>query len=348
MNKKLLAVAVGAAMIAGATAATAGEAALYGKIHLSIDSLDNGASTAGIVTGDQDDSGIFVSSNSSRLGIKGSEDLGNGLSAIYKYEMSTDYSTSDDVNGNRNAYLGLKGGFGTVLAGRHDTPFKTVGRKNDLFGDTIADARNLTNDGGNDARADNVLVYMNTFGAVDFALAYVPDDGFKDAGGNSFSLGFKQGPLSLAAAMQTMNKTAPGDKDASATRITAGYSMGDIAISALYQQETDMGGTADADGDTMGLGVAFKSGANKFKLQYTNRSNDVASGAPKDDGTMIALGVDHKMSKMTSVYAVYATMDNDKGAAFGLGGSGHDKGSLPAKVAGEDWTGLSVGMVHKF
>jgi predicted porin len=359
MNKKLLAVAIGAAMIAGATAATAGEAELYGKIHVSVDSMDNGASGT-VASGATDNSGIYVSSNSSRLGIKGSEDLGNGLSAVYQYEMSTDYSNKT-LAGDRNAYLGLKGGFGTVMAGRIDTPFKTVGRKNDLFGDTVADTRNLTNDKGNDARVTDVLVYTNTFGAVNVALAYVPEDGTKDSGATSFSLGFKQGPLSLAAAMQTINKgtwiaannaatppVAPGpDKDSSAMLITAAYAMGDITVNAMYEQETDGKGFDTKDGDTMGLGATFKSGANKFKLQYTTRSNDVNSGANKDDGTLLALGVDHSLSKMTSVYAIYATMSNDPGADFGLGGSGHD-GDKPKAATGKDYSAISVGLVHSF
>ena len=359
MNKNLLAIAVAAAMVAGSTAAMA-EATVYGKIHVSVDSLDNGASTAGVTTGNSEDSGLFVSSNSSRLGIKGSADLDGGLKAIYKYEMSTDYVMHDGaaVNGNRNAYVGLKGGFGTVLAGRHDTPFKTIGRKNDLFGDTIADARNLTNDGKMDARVGNVLVYANKFGPVDFALAYVPDNGTKDLTANSFSLGFKQGPLKLALAMQTVSDgaliatgiNAGATEDATATSITAAYKMGDMGFRARFQQEADMKGAKGKDGEVMGVGATFKSGMNKFKLQYTTRSNDVASGAAKDDGTMIALGVDHKMSKKTTVYAVYAQMDNDKGGNFALGGSGHDKNGRPqtTMAGGDDPSGFSIGMIHKF
>jgi len=354
MNKKLLAIAIGTAMVAGSAAVMA-DATVYGKIHVSVDSLDNGASTAGIVTGSNDDSGLFVSSNSSRLGVKGDADLDGGLKAVYQYEMSTDYVINGGtaVNGDRNAYVGLKGGFGTVLAGRHDTPFKTVGRKNDLFGDTIADTRNLTNDGKNDARLGNGLVYKNKFGAVDFALQYLPDNGVKDGSANSFSLGFKQGPLSLAAAMSTVGKGflgGPGTKDATATRVTAGYKMGDMGFRAMWQTEADMGGVDGKDGDTMGVGAYFKSGMNKFKLQYTTRSNDVASGAAKDDATMIALGVDHKMSKDTTVYAVYAQMDNDDGANYLLGGSGHDKNGRPqtAIAAGDDPSGFSIGMIHKF
>jgi len=345
MNKKLLAIAVGAAMVAGSAAAMA-DATVYGKVHVSVDSLDNGASGS-VATGSADNSGLYLSSNSSRLGIKGSEDLGDGLSAIYKYELTTSYtSASDNISGNRNAYLGLKGGFGTVLAGRHDTPYKTVGRKSDMFGDTIADARNLTNDGGQDARVDNVLVYANSFGAVDLALAYVLDDGVKDAGANGLSLGFKQGPLKLAAALQNVNKAAPAAKDSSAYRITAGYMMGAATINANYESETDAGGVAGNDSTGWGLGAAFKAGMNTFKATYQTRDNDLGT---KDTGTLMALGVDHKLGKNTKVYAIYASMSNDSGANFRLGGSGHDKNSRPGgAAAGEDGSGFSLGMITKF
>lgn len=339
MNKNLLAIAVATAMVAGSAAVMA-DATVYGKIHVSVDSMDNGTSG-----GDATDSSIYVSSNSSRLGIKGSEDLGDGLSAIYQYEMTTEYS-DESLRGNRNAYLGLKGGFGTVMAGRIDSPFKTVGRKNDLFGDTIADTRNLTNDGGQDARVSNVLVYANKFGPVDLAVAYLPEDGVVDGGATSISLGFSQGPLKLAAATQTLSKgTVGGANDASATRITAGYDVGAATITALYQQDSDMGGVSGNDGDTMGLGAKFKSGMNTFKLAYTTRENDLLTD---DTGTLIALGVDHKLGKMTSVYAVYASMSNDSANAnFGLGGSGHDS-DKPSASAGDDYTGFSLGMIHKF
>lgn len=329
MNKKLLAIAVGAAMVAG-SAATMAAPTVYGKIDVSIDNLDNGS--------DDDTDGVHVSSNSSRLGVKGSEDVGGGLSVIYKYEMSTDYSNKA-LAGSRNAYLGLKGGFGTVLAGRHDSPYKSIGRKADLFGESIGDFRSLTNVGGHDARLTDAILYKNSFGAVGIALMFVPEDGTKDSGATSYSISFKQGPLRLAAAGQTLENAVQDEKS---MRVNGSYSMGAMKFNAMYQEDKDIGGNADADGDIMGLGAAFKSGANTFKLQYAVLDGD----GDDEEATLIALGVDHKLSKSTKAYAVYATMDNDVNIARKLGG-GHD-GDVPGGVADETYTGISVGMVHKF
>jgi predicted porin len=348
MNKKLLAIAVGAAMVAGSTAAMA-EASLYGKIHVSIDSLNNGVSGT-VADNTQNNSGIWFSSNSSRLGIKGKEDLGNGLNAIYKYEMATEY-TFQSLAGKRNAYLGLNGGFGSIIMGRHDTPFKTLGRKVDNFGDTIGDSRNLTNDFGNDARLDNMLMYMGKFGAVGVNAQYVPEDGTKGEGALGLSVTFDQGPMGVAVAMSNMknpDSAAPiNDEDTTGTRVTGYYKFGPAKIALDWQQEAGAGGVKDADGDTLGVHASFKSGMQTYKASYVQRSNDVASG-PKNDGTLIAIGADHNFSKTTKVYAVYAQMTNDDGADYGLGQPGHDKSNLPPVATGETYSGLSIGMITSF
>jgi predicted porin len=345
MNKKLLAIAVGAAMVAGSTVAMA-EASLYGKIHVSIDSLNNGVSGT-VADGAANNSGLWFSSNSSRLGIKGKEDLGNGLNAIYKYEMATEY-TFVDLGGKRNAYLGLNGGFGSIIMGRHDTPFKTVGRKVDNFGDTIGDSRNLTNDFGNDARLDNMLMYMGKFGAVGVNAQFVPEDGTKGEGATGLSVTFDQGPMGVAVALSNMkNPGATNNDDTTGTRVTGYYKFGPAKIALDWQQEAAAGGVKDADGDTMGVHASFKAGMQTYKASYVQRSNDVASG-PKDDGTLIAIGAEHNFSKTTKVYAVYAQMSNDDAANFGLGGSGHDKNSRPAAATGENYSGLSLGMITSF
>lgn len=366
MNKKLLAMAVGAALVAGATAATAGdEPTFYAKIHVSVDSLDNGG------TGDAAD-GLFVSSNSSRFGFKGAADLDGGLKAVYKYELFTDYATADKVDGakdklsggilgNRNAYLGLKGGFGQIIAGRHDMPFKTVGRKHDLFGDTIGDNRAVTrlgsklDFGGGVKSADdwadrrsNVIMYTNKIGAVGVKLAYAPEEAGKDTVDTGIGIDYKQGPLKAMFAYESHGKgnlkgfgTAADVEDDSTGWILAGtYKMGSATIAAGYGEITSLDGVDGADGDITTLGAAMKSGMNTFKLQYT------ATDLDGDGATITALGVDHKLGAKTTVYAVYAAVSNDAGIPMGFAGTGHD--GTVGNVAGEDASGFSLGMIHKF
>ncbi len=143
MNKKLLSVAVSAAL--ASPAVLAGDVTMYGQVHIATSSYDSD-----IDSGD----GWDVSSHATRLGFKGSEDLGGSLKAIWQIELGIAASDdSDDAEGGnttnnadglsyRNTFVGLSGNWGTALIGRHDTPLKISTGSLDLFSDTIADYNN--------------------------------------------------------------------------------------------------------------------------------------------------------------------------------------------------------------
>ncbi len=145
MNKKLLSAAVAAAITA--PAAMAGDVTIYGVAHVATSSYSSSMMT----DGDSAD-GWDLSTHASRLGFKGSEDLGNGLKAIWQMELQMAITDTDSTNapGNqnngdrgrtayRNSFVGIASPWGTLLAGRHDTPLKISTGSLDLFGDTIAD-----------------------------------------------------------------------------------------------------------------------------------------------------------------------------------------------------------------
>lgn len=139
MQKKFIALAIAAAVSAPAFADNS-NVTLYGQANMSYDMTNNGA----IGTNK-------VSSNTSRVGLKGSEDLGSGLSAVWQIEQQINIDNST-TNANsfatRNSFLGLSSGsMGTFILGRHDTPYKIATRGFDVFGDSIADNRSLM--GGN-------------------------------------------------------------------------------------------------------------------------------------------------------------------------------------------------------
>ena len=94
MNKKLLAAAVAAAVVA-APAAFA-ESTVYGKMHTSVDMIDYESSN---------EDNWEMNSRASRLGFKGSEDLGNGLKAIYQIELQVNSGGGSDGQGS-TSFLG--------------------------------------------------------------------------------------------------------------------------------------------------------------------------------------------------------------------------------------------------
>jgi predicted porin len=83
-----------------------------------------------------------LSSNSSNIGFRGSEDLGGNLKAIFQIESSINLDTGAGNLGGRNTNLGLSGGWGTVFYGQWDTPYKFITLKTDPFYATSAPSFN--------------------------------------------------------------------------------------------------------------------------------------------------------------------------------------------------------------
>lgn len=90
---------------------------LYGKINLAFETI----AAKGAKDGRDIESMQRVTSNLSYMGFRGSEDLGNGLSAIWQVEQDINPDECRQCGfANRNSYVGLKGQWGRLLAGRHD------------------------------------------------------------------------------------------------------------------------------------------------------------------------------------------------------------------------------------
>jgi predicted porin len=144
-----------------------------------------------LVKSAQDYKGWDLNANTrnNRIGVKGSEDLGGGLKAIYQVELQVALSDEDGYiadgelkSGNnnaikmRNSFVGLAGDWGTLLVGRHDTPEKIATSKLDLFSDTLADYNSTL--GFANVRADNTVLYISpSFSGFQFAGAVIPAGG---------------------------------------------------------------------------------------------------------------------------------------------------------------------------
>lgn len=274
MNKKLLALAIAAALAPAAAMADSGNVKISGSIHMSVDSLNggnNGSTPADLYRKTN------VSSNNSYINFSGDEDLGNGLKAIWQLSSivgmggTSTPSTANTLTGG-NSFLGLSGGFGTAIMGRHDTPVKMLGRKADLFGDQIGDSRNLISAGGAgfDLRADNVVAYISpSFSGFSGILAYVTNvgTGFATADGSAASLtaapattalttptanytdvtafsasgSYESGPVMVGLGYETHNMsntgtTTNGVADDKIYRLVGGYNFGDFKLVGLFQK----------------------------------------------------------------------------------------------------------------
>lgn len=244
MKKQLIALAVFSALASPAFANKAAEASsvtLYGRLDLGFVSFDNGSISK-----------TRVDSHSSRIGFKGEEDLGGGLKGIFQIEstVAVDNSANSGTFASRNSFVGLKGGFGTAIIGRHDTPFKAISSSKNvdaMFGNAevnepfVNGASAFRNFHGRPA--NNVQYWTPTLSGFQARLSYVPDeakaDSTRDAAGNtitpalnrqqwSLSAGYDQGPLNAAIAYEKRidaNKASNGGADDSAVKLVGGYAF---------------------------------------------------------------------------------------------------------------------------
>lgn len=373
--KKLIAAAVAAAVIAPASVMAAGPT-LYGKLHMSIDNKDNNTSNNDGTKYDE----WSLNSNSSRIGVKGSEDLGNGMKVGYLIEWRVGMDGDDRGDkdwATRNRAVTLSGDWGTALAGKWDTPLKTVGRKFDLFGDRIGEMRNMNSGMKIDLRTNNTVAYVTpNMNGLSATVAYVFDASGADAGDNakdqgkdttgdnsdgsafSFNTIYKNGPLMAALGYTDVSDTvfgATGMDNQKTWRLGGSYKFGDIKVVGTYTDVSNAKGNNGKDTNIWQLGAAYTMGNNTVKFQYAERDDfdnwTSTAGARVDESNtgsdMWTVGLDHKMSKRTTVYVVYSDMSNDKAASSIVWSGGHDKeGAAPA--AGNDADAFSVGIIHKF
>lgn len=364
MNKKLIALAVAAAIAPAAAMADSGNVTIYGVAHASIDARDPG-------TGGTAENTVAISSNSSRLGFKGTEDLGNGLSAVWQMETGVDLdknTTSDFMT--RNSFVGLSSKTaGTVLIGRHDTPYKLATGGLDVFGDTMGDYNavigNVNGTVYFDSRLGNVAAYISpTWSGFHFAAATVAaNETGSSATSNpsAYSLAgiYSNGPmfasLSYEKASDTTDAVSTGaglpavtvGGEAHATKLGLGYTMDALKLGFVWEgikANSTTSPTGALNRNALLLNAAYTMGNNVLKAQYAKAGeSDVA-----DTGAnQWVIGVDHNFSKRTSVYALYSKMNNDTNSNYGLGQGGAGGKFTPA-AAGQDPSVWSLGMKHSF
>jgi len=304
----LLAASISLALAAGAAQAEGPiDGKVYGKVNLTLQSTDEGT----------DSRVTELVSNASRLGFKGETKLNDDLSAIYQLEYEASIDDGDNKGQTftqRNSFVGLKGNFGTVKAGIHDTPTKLAQDKVDLFNDYEGDIKNVFS---GENRESNIIFYttpdMSGLSA-DIAMIASEDENEDDA--YSLAVKFKQENIYAALAF---DQDVEGEgKDT--MRLVTKFSLDALTLGLMWNKFEDE--NADFDEDGFMVSAAYKMGSNTFKVQHA--SSDIK----KKGGEQTSLGMDHKLAKNTKVFGFYTMQDED------------------AANKDKDW--IAVGIEHKF
>lgn len=300
MKNKILPLAI-ATIAAGSLSPLAmADVTVYGKANVSLNQTE--LESDGVDQGE-------LNSNASRLGVKGSVDISEGLKAIYGMEFEVFVDDGDDGDGEtfaqRNIYGGFQGGFGTIIAGKHDTPSKLAQGKVDRFNDLQhADMKEYV-EGEN--RADNIVMYTTpSFGG--FAITGASVQGEEDTYSGSDS----SDGVSLAATWSNDMIYAALAADDSIDnqdliRAVLDIKLGIFTIGGMVQQAENTY-ISSIDEDSYLLSGEVKLGEKVvLKAQYgmTDYSND-------DEDMQTAVGADYLLNDNSKLYAYYSIIEREE------------------------------------
>lgn len=366
MKKSLIALAV---LAASGAAMAQSSVTLYGVADAGVTFVDGASTWTGITSGNQ---------LTSRVGFRGTEDLGGGLKANFVIEAglnldngdgNSGYSASGDGSSfafKRRSTVGLEGGFGEVRLGRELTAAYTAVSRYDVFGSVGLGSSALWGNGGNgdaagvvnngarttDQRVSNAVTYVSP-NIAGFKLGV--NYGFGEvAGQNSqrryMGLGatYDNGPLSLGLSGEQLSRndslTAAGD--ITAWSLGGSYNLGVAKLLAGYRQSTVDNfafATTGADAKRKGymLAVTAPVGPGLVRAAY-NRYQDSQTGLADAKADHFAVGYVYSLSKRTSVYGTYAYLKNkNNGTRFNI------NSSVAVDSNGKQ-QGLQVGVAHTF
>lgn len=355
MQKKIIVLAIAAALSAPAVVlADAANVTPYGVADVSFDRITTGTSTLGA----SGTSKMVVSSNASFFGLKGSEDMDGGLTAIWQIESQINIDNAGGTFGTRNTFAGLKGSFGTVLLGRNDSPYKSATRKLDVFANGLADNRSLMGAAGTvagsfDSRNPDAISYTSpTFGAFTAAIQRA-----NTAEGNATSTATKGDTLSMAvmfnagpvyAALATESHNTKPNIGAStsdkAMKLGVGYTRDALNVGLVYEKESGDVTANKHNAIYVGAKFAVAGGAVKAAITRKGQLNSVANTGARQ----ISFGYDHTLSKRTTAYVAYTKMSNEDGATNALSTGGTSSATGTVNGAGSDPSAISFGLKHSF
>ena len=318
MKKSLIAVA---ALAAVGAASAQSSVTLYGVVDTGYGVVQTKTEQGGVTTKTRTTGLMSGNLSGSRWGLKGQEDLGNGLSAVFNVEAGFDSVNGDFSSGfNRRSVVGLKGGFGQVLLGRDYTPMDTIGG-----GDYFQASDLVTGDdefGGLYTARANGIHYSGEFGGVGVkAFVGYNEDKVTSAGvttrrdrteGYGVGVTYAGGPFMVGAAVQQFRA-----KDAVATYSkNTEYGLGasyDFTAAKLYTHyiANDFQTPNEKPVQQFGLGVTVPLGAFTLGGQYAYNYYKAGTNS-KAKGHDFVLQGTYALSKRTDVYARAARTDSWK------------------------------------
>ncbi len=302
----------------------------------------------------------------SRLGFRGIEDLGGGLSASFVLDMGLNIDTGtggltstnnqaasgSGITFNRRSTVSLiSKTLGELRVGRDFTPTYWNLTAFDPFGTAGAGSAasiiqsNLSKVSTVQTalRASNSVGYFlpqskGVYGQLMYAMGENPSDApngtRKDGNYAGLRIGYAEGNLHVALAH---GRTSLASGDVTTTNAGASYAFGPVKpMVQIFQDRKDNVATPNRSSGFL-VGAQFTVGAGYIPVSYSQIHDNAAI---ERKAKLLAIGYVYNLSKRTAVYTTFSRIGNSGGASVSGGGV--------AGVANATWRGADIGIRHSF
>lgn len=282
----------------------------------------------------------------SRVGVRGVEDLGDGLRAVFVLEHGLNSDTGAAASPasfwNRQLFVGLGNAWGDAQLGRIYTPTFRVHAAYDAFGPQGVAAQHVLLSSAEATqpaaiRANNAVNVQTAPAALAGFVVHAMTTAAEGAPGkySGLRLGYAQGGLAGDVALGRYDNPAIGDLKA--LTLGARWRIGTLTLYGLYDR-ADSGSSFDTRG--VQFSAAYQLGATALKASIAQAKRRSAAGADAGTTRRFGIGAVHDLSKRTAIYTSIAHLSNSDGASTALNGSvtAPNKGS----------SGIDLGLQHVF
>ncbi|WP_354677819.1 porin [Cupriavidus plantarum] len=329
---------------------------LYGVADAGIEYVSNAPSANGGASLVRMTSGNM---STSRWGLRGVEDLGGGMKALFELESGISFDTGSTNNSSRlfdrAAFVGLGSKYGTVTLGRQTTPMYDTGLQLDPMG--YAPRYSLYKmDDVFAGRADNAVKYRGTFSGLTVTGLY----SFSRTGGGEvpgnfhvdrnmgISFMYEAGPAAIGVVYDEFQGTtvATADRKDRRAMIGASYAFGPAKAFLGYRWYNGNVGTLPTNGSNVywaGLRYSMTPATTLTGATYYTDSRN--SG---QDPFLFVVSADYAFSKRTDLYMNVAYALNRGGSQLGVNGYNSSTGAPTSVQPGSNQTGVIMGVRHKF
>jgi len=294
----------------------------------------------------------------SRWGLRGVEDLGGSLKALFELESGIWLETGKTYNKtrlfDRAAYVGLSHAFGTIMLGRQTTPLHETTIKFDPMG-YAPHYSILGSDAMLGARSDNALKYRGQFGTVTAVAMYSTGRSGVEVPGNytidrnfGAALTHESGALALGAGYDEFQgaTTATADNKSRRAMVAASYAFGPTQAFAGYRWYNGNAGDMPANRTNLYWAGVRHSATAAVKLTGVAYYTDtIGSNA---DPVVFVAQADYIFSKRTDIYMNVGYALNRGGSELSLVGYNPVPATPTLVMPGKDQLGITAGLRHRF